>query len=76
MFDAYFIKSLLNSLLEDIDLGFIAVPMIVLLSAIIIIFGVGLRKSWLSFSGVFVIFSYYFLLEVVDADLLELTIFS
>ena len=76
MFDAYIIKSLLNSLLEDIDLGFIAVPMIVLLSAIIIIFGVGLRKSWLSFSGVFVIFSYYFLLEVVDADLLEITIFS
>lgn len=76
MFDAYIIKTILNSLLEDVDLVFIALPMIVLLSAIVIIFGVGLRKSWLTFSGGFVIFSYYFLLEVVDSDLLEISIFS
>jgi len=66
MFELHDIKSLLNNLLEVVDLGFMAMPTIIFLSAAIVLFGLGLRKSWLSFTGIFVIFTYYLLLEVAS----------
>jgi hypothetical protein len=52
--------------LEVVDLGFMAMPTIIFLSAALVLFGVGFRKTWLSFIGIFVIFTYYFLLKITE----------
>jgi len=66
MFDATDIMRILSSLLEVVDLGIIQVPLFVLLSAMLMLFGLGCKKSWLSYSGVFLIFSYYFLITMAE----------
>jgi predicted membrane protein len=66
MFELHDINSLLNNLLEVVDLGFMAMPTIIFLSVALVLFGVGFRKNWLSFTGIFVIFTYYLLLEVAS----------
>jgi hypothetical protein len=66
MFELHDINSLLNNLLEVVDLGFMAMPTIIFLSAALVLFGAGFRKTWLSFTGIFVIFTYYFLLKITE----------
>ncbi len=66
MFELHDIKSLLDNLLEVVDLGFIAMPTIIFLSAALVLIGAGFRKTWLSFTGIFVIFTYYFLIRISE----------
>ena len=58
------LKSMLQSLLAVVGLGFMEMPTIILLSVILILFGIGFRKSVLSYFGVSFIFAYYFILEI------------
>lgn len=73
MFDAIDINFILNSLLDDVDLGFISAPALILISATTVLLGIGLRNNWLSFGGIFVIFSYYALLSTGDVTLLDIS---
>ena len=58
------LKSMLQSLLAVVGLGFMEMPTIILLSVILILFGIGFRKAVLSYFGVSFIFAYYFILEM------------
>ena len=52
---------LFGILKKTVDLGFIELPVYVLIFLVLILLGLGLRRSWLSLSGVFLIFAYYIL---------------
>lgn len=52
---------LLAILTNVVDLGFVELPVYVLIFFILILLGLGLRRSWLSLCGVFLIFAYYIL---------------
>jgi len=46
-------------LVGDFDLGFAVLPNIVVIAIVSIVIGSLIRQSWLSYSGVFLIFAYY-----------------
>lgn len=58
------LKYMLQSLLAVIGLGFMEMPTIILLSVMLILFGIGFRKFVLSYFGVSFIFAYYLVLEM------------
>lgn len=58
------IVDILRSLSGTVDLGFFEVPMFVAVSAMLVLLGLGLRKSWLTLSGVFITFAYSFLAQM------------
>jgi len=60
------LNDILHHLLEVVDLGIIKLPTIILLSVMLILFGLGFKKSLFSYFGVLVIFTYYFYLEMAD----------
>ena len=58
------INEILRSLTDMVDLGFIEVPLFIAVSAVLVLLGVGLRKSWLSIGGVVMTFAFYFLAKL------------
>jgi len=58
------LKAMLQSLLSVVGLGFMEMPSIILLSVMLILIGIGFRKTALSYFGVSFIFAYYFILEM------------
>lgn len=58
------LNDVLHSLLAVVDLGFMEVPTMILLAVTLCLFGLGFRKSLLSYGGVSVIFAYYICLEM------------
>jgi len=58
------LNDLLHSLLAVVGLDFMEVPQIILLSVMLILFGLGFRKTLLSYLGVSFIFAYYIFLEM------------
>ncbi len=53
------LNDMLHSLLSVVDLGFMEVSTIILLSSMLILFGLGFKKTLLSYGGVSFIFAYY-----------------
>ena len=58
------LTGVLHSLTDMVDLGFVEVPMFLAVSAVLVLFGLGLRKSWLSFTGISVTFAFYFMAQM------------
>ena len=58
------IREILGSLADVVDLGFAEVPMFIAISAVLVLLGLGLRKSWLSMGGVVISFAFYFLAKM------------
>ena len=60
------INEILLSLMTEVDLGFIEVPTIILISFTFILFGLGFRKSLISYMGISVIFGHYILRQFAN----------
>ena len=58
------LTDILHSLLASVDLGFMALPRVVLLGAMLCLFGMGLRKALLSYGGGALILAYYLCVEI------------
>lgn len=59
MFITMNIAGFMAYLVGDFDLGFAVLPNIVVIAIVSIVIGSLIRQSWLSYSGVFLIFAYY-----------------
>ena len=57
----------MGSLMDTVDFNFTEVPMFIVISTMLILFGIGLRKSWLSMAGVFITFAFYFMAKMSAA---------
>lgn len=59
------IQDLIQLMLSMVDLGFIELPAYILVFASLALIGLGLRKSWLTYTGAYVVFLGTFFTEFV-----------
>ena len=58
------IIAIVVSLARSVNLGFVSLPVFVIISAGMMTLGLGLRLKWLSLSGVFIAFMYYMAYQI------------